>query len=103
MANETPNRDLSDLLISIECLRRELKDTGTDPTARMVHWGRQVLARTNPDMKFNCSFEKKPLEQRWKLVRASLSPPLLKALEVNLREMKRMRGKQLEIGENQDG
>lgn len=102
MANPTPNRDLSDLLASIECLRRELRDTGSDPTARMVQWSRTVLQRTNPGLKFLRSFEKMPAEQRWRRVRAALSPALLKALEGNLLEMKRSRQQQLNLFEKDD-
>ena len=93
MAGETPNRDLSDLLTSIECIRRELKDTGTDPTARMVKWTLTVLARTKPGLKFSRSFEKMPAEQRWRRVRPHLSLALLRAMEGNLLELKRSRQK----------
>lgn len=87
MENRTPSLDLSDLLCSIECLRREMRDTATDPTPRMIHWGRLVLRRTHPTLTFKPGFEQLPLEQRWARVRAHLSPQLLKALLVNLREL----------------
>ncbi|MDG2614694.1 hypothetical protein P7L53_00415 [Thermoleptolyngbya sichuanensis XZ-Cy5] len=60
----------------------------------MVHWGRLVLRRTHPAPIFASDFENLPVEQRWRRVRAALSPQLLKALLGNLSELKRSQQKQ---------
>lgn len=98
MENQILSLDLGDVLTAIECIRRELRDLGTDPTPRMVTWGLLVVRRQYPNSAiFRPSFEKLPIEQRWARVRAYLSPSALRTLEGNLKELQRSRGKQLTL------
>jgi hypothetical protein len=96
--NQILSPDLGDLLTSIECIKRELTDLGTDPTPRIVAWGLLVLRRQYPHSAiFKPSFEDLPLQQQWARVRAYLSPSALRTLEGNLKELQRSLGKQLTL------
>lgn len=75
MENYPPSRDLGGQLAAIEGYRRQLIDSGADPTPRLIEWGMKAIELSGVNLP-----KVPPGQSEWRWIRQFLSDDALDAL-----------------------